>query len=209
MQGMIPGASRWGARILLLVGLGVTAVACGSTAAADLFGSTDGGSASDGGALTDGGAADGGAGGDGGGGKDGGKRDGAATDASVVDAAPVGERLACSPRSGNTCDLATQTCCRTVAGTACQSPQATCNGMDIPCAEARDCVATGQPGTLCCASFNDQNRVDGVSCRPTSDCVVDQGYVVVCDPAESDPCPNGGKCTLSTVTFPGFYLCIP
>lgn len=206
---MTPRAATSRLRLSLgALGLVVTAAACGSTAAADLFaGASDGGA----GAVVDAGAgSDSGGTSDGGpSASDGGKRDASASDAGKVDAAPAGEPLGCSPKSGVTCNLQTELCCRSAGGYACQSPQASCNGMEIPCAEARDCAALGQPGTLCCASYNQQNRVDGVSCMPVSDCVFDQGFVVVCDPSESDPCPNGGKCTLSSVTFPGFYLCIP
>lgn len=187
------------ARALLIV---VVCAACGSTSVGELFAP-----ALDGGAVADAAAVDAAAGdaaptGDAGTKPDGRAGDGAAFDANVR--TPLG----CSPKSGNTCDLQAQICCRGFNGYACQAPQAQCTGLQIPCAQASDCAARGLPGDVCCGAFDHNNRIYDVSCIPSDQCLLENMHVVICNPNDTDPCPNEGKCGYSTETLPGFGLCL-
>jgi hypothetical protein len=188
------------ARALLII---VVCAACGSTSAGDLFApALDGGAGPD--AAIDAAADDAGTG-DAGSKPDGRARDGAAFDANVR--TPLG----CSPKSGNTCDLQSQICCRGFSGYACQAPQAQCTGLQIPCAQASDCAARGLPGDVCCGAFDHNNRIYDVSCIPSDQCLLQNMHVVLCNPLSqpgADSCPNEGQCGYSTETLPGFGLCL-
>lgn len=184
----------------------VLVAACGGTTAGELFTPTG-----DAGAV----GVDASPGNDAGGANDAGRADaGGKPDAKPSqDAAPPFDAatktpLACTPKSGNTCDLQTEICCRGATGYNCQAPQALCTGLQIPCAQASDCDARGQPGTVCCGAFDHNNNIYEVTCMAPQDCVLDNMHVVVCSPSDPDACPNGGNCALSQQTLPGFNLCL-
>jgi hypothetical protein len=105
-----------------------------------------------------------------------------------------------------------QICCYSIAtqsGTC--GISATCSGdnqFPIPCDSTDDCTELGQPNTVCCAQADQAGNVTNVECKPASNCDAKQGQTNLCDPAASNPCPNGGTCTPSTVSLPGYTICV-
>lgn len=196
-------ALRGSLALALMVGATATGVGCGSTAVSELFSGTGvtalDASVVDGSTASDAGAADA-------------RADARVRDAGGVDAnkPPDPLPLACTPKSGGTCDLLSEVCCWTGTSTAkCQTPQTDCLGVRVPCASEGDCAARGKAGTVCCATFGATTIANDVSCRDPDNCTLSQNRTIVCDPNDSDPCPKGGDCTLSTSSLNGFYICIP
>jgi hypothetical protein len=108
------------------------------------------------------------------------------------------------------CTPGLQTCCITSAGTGgrnfdCRSTitPVACLGVDLQCDDQADCADQNKPGQLCCARL-ENNRVVAAACAEKC---AHPGTVVMCDPREADPCPNGGSCQLSTQSLPDYYLC--
>lgn len=169
-----------------------SAFACGGIDESDLFSGGDGG-----GSSTDAGKSDAGA-----------KKDGSAFFDSGT---PItGGSVQCSDGA---CNIdSSQICCYsndTQSGTC--GPSSTCGGdnqFPIPCDSADDCTELGHPNTVCCASNSQSGNVTGVECKPASNCDATQGQTNLCDPAASNPCPNGGTCTPSTISLPGYYICV-
>jgi hypothetical protein len=82
------------------------------------------------------------------------------------------------------------------------------NQFPIPCDSTQDCVDLGKPDTVCCAQADQAGDVTNVECKSAASCRTDQGQTNLCDPAASNPCPNGGTCSPSTISLPGYYLCV-
>jgi hypothetical protein len=178
--------------------IATSAFACGGIDESPLF-SGDGSASSggsDSGAKTDSGSS---------------KKDGGITVAdSGGNPPPVGGTVQCTTGS---CDIdSSQVCCYstdTQSGT-CEL-QANCTGdnsFPIPCDSTADCAELGQPGTVCCAQADNNGDVTNVECKAASNCRADQGQTNLCDPAATNPCPNGGTCQPSTVSLPGYYICV-
>lgn len=174
----------------------LSAFGCGGIDEPDLFGPTGGGTSQ----------------GDGGGASDarsdakGGGRDGGNV---VVDSGkqPIGT-IQCT--SGN-CSIAdNQVCCYGASKTGTCTVQAGCDAIGsfpIPCDSAQDCTDQGQPGTICCAQADQTGAVTSVQCVDPSNCQASNGQTNLCDPNADNPCPNGGTCSASTVSIPGYDIC--
>jgi hypothetical protein len=84
------------------------------------------------------------------------------------------------PCGGDTCDLATQSCCATLSGFSCISKGGPCvDGITIDCTNAATCGA----GQVCCAGFG--------AAQCAGDC--DRGFQLCATDAECDgePCETG------------------
>ncbi len=122
--------------------------------------------------------------------------------------ATVGRTIGCTLDAGNTCAVGNEVCCRSVGAVLACAGSGACTGITqvaIPCDDALDCTALGHPGELCCATIQ-SNTVREVACRKPSDCDATNRRNL-CDPAAANNCPNGGTCTHSSQTMPGFWLC--
>jgi hypothetical protein len=115
-----------------------------------------------------------------------------------------------------TCAVGTEVCCRKSTGPAvqnyCSAPAACVSSplqqtVAIPCDDAADCTALGKPGTVCCASLDQNAQVTEITCREPRDCRSQQGRYNLCDKNAADPCPNGGTCKPTNQTLPGYNLC--
>lgn len=115
----------------------------------------------------------------------------------------------------NMCGVPEQLCCRggqfMPYSYTCQSPGDPCVGLQIPCDKAANCDALGFPGQVCCAHYipfgGNGTIADSVSCKPSNQCTQMQSSIILCDPKDQNPCPNGGQCVLSQGTIPGYYFC--
>lgn len=178
----------------------LSAFGCGGIDEPDLFGPTTGGNPGDGGNSGDA-RSDAHTGADGGG-KDGG--------ISVVDSGkpPPPGTIQCT--SGD-CSIAdNQVCCYGVSKTGTCTSQSGCVGdgtFPIPCDSTQDCSDEGMPGTICCATADQTGAVTNVECVDPSNCQSSNGQTNLCDPNAADPCPNGGTCSASTVSIPGYDIC--
>ncbi len=194
--------------------------ACGGAADQDVFqgGITTGDSGfsgDDGSTATDDGGGttnDGSSGTDGGGGQDagnktdgGGKKDAGSSDTGA-DSNPPGATIHCG--QGTDCTVGAQVCCREPVGpTYSCMPSSGCTAVGdvpVPCDEASDCTALGHAGDVCCATFGLGGKVNSVECASTGNCN-GKGKLIVCNPADTDPCPNGGTC--SAGPFGGYFAC--
>lgn len=179
-----------------VVSCGVSAFGCGGIDEPDLFGpigsaqSDAGGDArSDARTGSDAGKKDGGVGGDAG------------------KPPPLGS-VQCT--SGDCSISDNQVCCYDAAKTGTCTAAGSCSGagaFPIPCDSAQDCADEGQPGTVCCAQADQTGAVTNVECVDPSNCQSANGQTNLCDPNAPDPCPNGGTCSASTVSIPGYDIC--
>jgi hypothetical protein len=204
--------------LLALAAGGLSAAGCNGAEDSGLFGTPSGTSdGEDSGAVED---EDGStATGDSGTSRDGGttKKDGGTTtedsgtpdpDAGPTIDAAVGRTIGCTIDAGNKCAVGNEVCCRSAGALLGCTGSGACTGITqlaIPCDDALDCTALGHPGELCCASIQ-SSAVREVACRKPSDCTASNRRNL-CDPAAANNCPNGGTCSLSTQTMPGFWLC--
>ena len=114
------------------------------------------------------------------------------------------------------CDPANSVCCRT--GTqppgfkyACVANAGQCKGQGsvvLECSKAANCPNMGD---VCCASLQNGgqfNVATSTQCVPGNQCQMNNGTVVVCDPADPNACPNGGTCQQSKGTLPGYDICL-
>jgi hypothetical protein len=144
--------------------------------------------------------------------KDSGKADSSTRDSGVPDSGKIltGGTVQCS---GGPCDIdSNQVCCysNSVQSGACELA-ANCSGdqeFPIPCDSTDDCTELGKPDTLCCAQADQSGAVTNIECRAPSNCQASNGQTNLCDPAAANPCPNGGTCSPSTQSLPGYYLCV-
>jgi hypothetical protein len=128
-----------------------------------------------------------------------------------VDANPSGDP---GIRCGTAvCAPGVQVCCRPSGGgaSACTGPN-DCGALALPCDDAQDCATAGQPQNVCCANYQvdpitQQTEVTQVSCRSAKVCDPQSSLVVICDPADPKPCPQGTACKASAQTLPGYFLC--
>lgn len=111
------------------------------------------------------------------------------------------------PCGTSECTLVSQTCCRKHDKLECTAATA-CHGLSIPCANAADCAAGGYPGDVCCGEFDKADLVVQVGCVSPGDCRYSDYRVVLCSKSAADACPGGETCETSSVTLPGFDLCI-
>jgi hypothetical protein len=123
-------------------------------------------------------------------GKEAGAADGSKSDASIF----------CKVES---CDIATSFCCfDQCAGTqnACQplGEIAACKDCGVPllCDGLADCADRGADA-VCCGVLIDSKRASRVSCLSLFDCQRSQ-HIVLCDPRDTPPCPNGAACNAVT-----------
>ena len=80
-----------------------------------------------------------------------------------------------------------QTCCKSSSSYQCVN--SACSNLPISCDDWADC---GGGTKVCCVSLNlAQTAVSAVACEDQTSCV---GKAMLCDPAASNPCPNGLKC---------------
>lgn len=109
------------------------------------------------------------------------------------------------------CSVPQQICCRRDTGPAqtntCTDANLGCTaGLAIPCDDQQDCADLGQGG-VCCAQYDNQGVVTKIECVDPSNCQPQNQSVIVCNPLEADPCPNGGTCQPSSQTLPGYDIC--
>jgi hypothetical protein len=118
--------------------------------------------------------------------------------------------------SAKTCTPGTQDCCVTTSSAGrtytCTAVGATCTGVNLACDDVADCIAQGKPNTVCCGALVNGGTggvatVSNSTCQAASTCTNMNNRVIICDPKETNPCPNGGMCTLSSQTIPGYYIC--
>lgn len=110
------------------------------------------------------------------------------------------------------CTPVTEVCCRT------GFPQqfmyqcvgkGKCTGqgsVTLDCSQADNCP---NPGDVCCAALVQQgnaNVATDTRCTPPNQCQGNSN-VIVCDPNANNNCPNGGNCSMSTITLPGYDIC--
>jgi hypothetical protein len=106
------------------------------------------------------------------------------------------------------CPTPAQGCCRTDGGnssvnTCLSQNQSQCGGLFIRCDDSTDCPQ----GDVCCAHYNGFNIADKIECKAASTCNAQNTSTIVCDPNDPKSCPNGGMCTFSTITLPGYFIC--
>jgi hypothetical protein len=104
------------------------------------------------------------------------------------------------------CQTPVEACCRTDGGNgfmySCTAQNQVCTGLLIPCDDATDC----KQGEVCCAFVVNTIAVN-VTCQASATCTPQSSSAIVCNPNDPKSCPNGGTCTLSTVTLPSYYIC--
>ena len=183
-------------------------LACGGASKSDLFA----------GGGTDSPNVDGGAGADASVSSDGGTTaDARPNDGSVSDVSVVDTGVDAAPQDGIRCGATfctpgTQVCCRGAGVNptfSCVNP-AGCQGISqlpIPCDDANDCTAMGRPGDVCCVTVDFSSRAASLACTSAGKCDGNE-FVIACNPADADPCPNGGTCSKSSGTLPGYMLCL-
>jgi hypothetical protein len=101
---------------------------------------------------------------------------------------------------GNYCTLGAQECC--LANNTTYSCVAKCTGgstAPIKCDSAADCGA----GLICCGSITG-TTINNLFCTSANMCTAPK--ILFCDPADANPCPNGGTCMASNLP-PGYHQC--
>ncbi len=136
-------------------------------------------------------------------------------DALPADTGPLDPGIHCA---GDDCTPGSEVCCRQRSATdAFQCVNAAgCQAislMPIPCDDAEDCETLGDPGAVCCGTYQYDilamgDRVYQVACRQRSACTSLMSRVIICDPNVPNACPVGKTCTKSIGTFVGYYLCL-
>jgi hypothetical protein len=131
-----------------------------------------------------------------------------------VDSAPPDPGVQCSAAPSGYCDVPSESCCIAGLGTS-VTPVGTCSqsgdcftGVEVPCDNAAECdeIDPGQ-GEVCCGTTDQAGVTTNVACAAPSDCT-DQTNVILCDPTDTNPCPQGTTCRKSTRTLPNYYLCL-
>ncbi len=110
----------------------------------------------------------------------------------------------CAPDAMYCCrnECAMQGTCIDPASTSSCGP--TCNESMLRCDSRGDCTATGNDGQVCCLIGLDSN------CARASDCAIDPGHHILCDPEDPAACPNGAPCVVDEtlhVTIGRRYTC--
>jgi hypothetical protein len=110
------------------------------------------------------------------------------------------------------CSVPTEVCCRPnrnggPASDGCTKAGA-CAGLEIPCDDAADCAAAGQPGFVCCLAADSLGRAASIQCTEPGSC----GGILVsgaplCDRAVGGSCPDGTSCLPSQQTLRGYDIC--
>jgi hypothetical protein len=135
-----------------------------------------------------------------------------------VSSADVGIDVPMSPLScgTTTCNALTENCCRTgdpsdasgesfacVSGA---SPGACDGGLVIVCDDAKNCVALGLPGDICCADVPDGGTIaTSTSCVAPGKC----NGAIMCLPGDDEVCKvdAGQTCKPSVATILGYTIC--
>ena len=131
-------------------------------------------------------------------------------DTSVPDTSmPPTSKIQC----GNSmCNVGTEVCCRSGFQNftyACVANKGQCNNQGsivLECSKAENCPNMGD---VCCAALQLQGQANiatGTRCTAANQCVGNNN-VIVCDPAAMNNCPNGGNCSISTITLPNYDIC--
>ncbi len=143
-----------------------------------------------------------------------GVKDGSSADAFVIpeagpDTSPPPLKIQC----GNAqCKVGVDVCCRSGFGNftyKCVPNAGQCQGSNsivLECSNAESCPDTMD---VCCAPLAQQGQAfvaTGTLCAAPSQCT-GQDHVIVCDPQAINNCPNGGNCSMSTITLPGYDIC--
>ena len=112
------------------------------------------------------------------------------------------------------CTVGIEECCRQTIGNthdfSCVGSNE-CMGDDalgIPCDQNSDCAALGHPDRLCYVTVDLAGLATEVRCRIPAVCVSSFRRTNLCDPSDTNPCPNGGTCVPSSVSLPGDQLCL-
>ncbi len=118
-------------------------------------------------------------------------------DVSISCSTPVGNQgILCN---GTYCSLGTEECCYSSNTYSCVT-KCTGGGMSpIRCDSAADCGS----GLICCGVIT-AGVVNSLYCTGPSQCTAPK--LLFCNPADANPCPNGGMCTATDLP-PGFHQC--
>ena len=133
-------------------------------------------------------------------------------DLSLATYCRVGDQVCCRRGMNNQGGNVTNTCEK---ATSCPSSYA----ISIPCDDTQDCAELGFTDSVCCLEIDPMTALaTGVACVKSSQCVSDPTAMTertnLCDPllAPQDACPNsavtGMTCRLSTMTLPGYDICV-
>jgi len=145
--------------------------------------------------------------------RDGATNDASDDDASAHDAGPLAvvdcPSAAAASTTSATCDVGQAVCCSEGNGDFACTSASSClaPAVAVPCDESTDCAALGQTGDVCCLQLGSNGKGTAVGCIADTSCTTAKNRRVMCDPTAATPCPTGQTCKLSTITFPGFYVC--
>ena len=117
--------------------------------------------------------------------------------AAAVDAGPDAAPEASVYCAGNNCVVGSGFCCLDLctagAGT-CHPLSRACSGCEVElgCDDALDCVGSGPTG-VCCVALDATGKPTRGACQTLKDCQ-ESPHLILCDPVQSAPCPNGASC---------------
>jgi hypothetical protein len=123
--------------------------------------------------------------------------------------APTG-KLTCGTGE---CTPGTEVCCRTGVAAPfdyeCSVDACPSGALSIPCDNTAQCTVLGSPEDVCCGTYGADSKINQISCLPASECTTTSDRTSLCNKNAQDPCPTGETCKTSTLTLPGYDLCIP
>lgn len=113
------------------------------------------------------------------------------------------------------CDPTNQVCCRAGGGSisascttisSCQQPN-----VSLACSTTNTCNQLGLVNNVCCGTLvngpNNAAIVASAKCVPANQCPNGNGTIRLCD-SKTNVCTNGLVCKTSSVTLPGYDLCL-
>ncbi len=115
------------------------------------------------------------------------------------------------------CDATTQVCCRSNNGSisAACTPGGSCQqpSVALSCSTTTTCTQLGLVSNVCCGTLvngpNNTAIVASSKCVPAGSCPGgNTGTIRLCDKGGPNVCLNGTTCKTSSVTLPGYDLCL-
>ncbi len=131
-------------------------------------------------------------------GYEGNRADGGPNDAAAPnDGGPDAATEASVYCAGNNCRLASSMCCIDICKPgvgACHPVAQACTGceVELACDDALDCVGAGPTG-VCCVALDGTGKPTRGACQTLKDCL-ESPHLVLCDPVQATPCPDGARC---------------
>jgi hypothetical protein len=139
-------------------------------------------------------------------------------DATPLDSGPDIAPIVCGATLATAsikCDANGEVCCRSSNGSisaactsagSCQQPS-----VALGCSTTATCTALGLVNNVCCGALvngpNNTAIVASSKCVPANQCA-SQGTVRLCDKGGPNVCLNNTSCKTSSVTLPGYDLCL-